>query len=72
MEIAIVLMFLAYMLPTIIAFFRGHASRWGILIVNLVFGFTFIGWIWALIWSLSNKGGNQTVTVVNQINNRSG
>lgn len=65
MEIAIALTFVFYMLPTIIAFFRGHASRWGILIVNLVFGFTFIGWVWAFIWALSNKGGNQTVMVVN-------
>lgn len=72
MEIAIVLMFLAYMLPTIIAFFRGHASRWGILLMNLILGLSVIFWFWALIWSLSNKGGNQTVTVVNQMNNNNG
>ena len=44
-----------YFAPAIMAFLRGHLSRWAILILNLVFGWTFIGWIVALIWSLTGN-----------------
>lgn len=57
-----------YMLPTIIAFARGHASKWGIAACNLLLGWTLILWIITLIWSLSNKGQAQT-TIVNVVNN---
>lgn len=53
-----------YMLPTIIAFIRGHASKWGIFVTNLLAGWTGILWVVALIWALSNKGQQQT-TIVN-------
>ena len=43
---------LAYAIPTFIAFFRGHPNRWIILLVNLFFGGTGIGWLAALIWAL--------------------
>lgn len=40
-----------YFLPTLI----GHNKRdvLGIFIVNLIFGWTFIGWIVALVWACS-------------------
>lgn len=44
-----------YFLPSIIAFKRRHSSRFGILIINLFFGWTFIGWIVSLAWSVSKK-----------------
>lgn len=68
MEILIVATILHFM-PTIVAFARGHGSKWAIFAVNLLLGWTVICWIWALIWSLTNKGSNQTVIVNNQINN---
>jgi hypothetical protein len=40
------------MLPTIIAFRRGHPSRWLILAANVVLGATGIGWLLALVWAL--------------------
>jgi hypothetical protein len=40
-----------YMLPTIIAFARGHANRWFIMVVNMVFGGTGLGWIGCLVWA---------------------
>lgn len=57
-----------YLLPAIIAGFRGHASAWGIFALNLLLGWTGLVWIIALIWALSNKGQatNQTVIVNNQ------
>lgn len=53
-----------YLIPTIIAFTRGHASKWGIGVLNIVLGWSLIFWVVALIWSLSNKGQSQT-TIVN-------
>jgi len=43
----------AYFIPAIIAIARQHHSRWAIIAVNLLFGWTFIGWAAALIWSLT-------------------
>ncbi|UEN68837.1 immunity to superinfection [Shigella virus Moo19] len=62
--LVLVIALTAYLLPTIIAFVRGHASKWGIFITNLLLGWSLIFWIVALIWSLSNKGQSQT-TIVN-------
>ncbi|AJB43753.1 immunity to superinfection [Escherichia phage Bp4] len=45
-----------YLIPTIIAFARGHASKWGIGVLNIVLGWSLVFWVVALIWSLSNKG----------------
>lgn len=60
----LIILALIYLLPTIIAFSRGHASKWGIFATNLLLGWSGIIWLVALIWSLSNKG-QQSVTVVN-------
>ena len=51
-----VLLLAVYMIPTLIAFSRVHASKWGIFITNLLLGLTGIFWVAALIWPLSNKG----------------
>ena len=54
-----------YLLPVIIAFIRGHESRWGILLMTLLSGWTIFFWFWALIWSVSAKGGNNGTTINN-------
>ena len=42
-----------YFLPTMIALFRHH-HHWGaIMVLNLFFGWTFIGWVLTLAWSVS-------------------
>lgn len=68
MEILIVFIVL-YFLPTIIAMCRSHASLGAIIAVNVLLGWSLIGWFWAFIWSLANKGGSQNVSVINQVNN---
>ena len=35
---------LLYFLPVIIAFIRGHESRWGILLMTLFLGWTMLFW----------------------------
>jgi hypothetical protein len=42
-----------YFLPTIIACVRHLHSRGGIVMLNLFLGWTFIGWIAALIWAIA-------------------
>jgi hypothetical protein len=39
--------------PTFIAVWRKHPRRIAIFVINLLFGWTIIGWIAALIWALA-------------------
>lgn len=50
----IILAFL-YFLPSLIAEWRGHDSKTVIFIVNLLFGWTLIGWILSLIFSFTGR-----------------
>jgi T4 superinfection immunity protein len=43
---------LVYILPNIVAFRRDHPNRWLILVINLAFGGTIIGWGIALAWAM--------------------
>jgi hypothetical protein len=38
-----------YQLPTFIAFGRGHSNAVGIMIFNILLGWTFVSWVWCLI-----------------------
>ena len=40
-----------YLLPSLIAYGRGHQRTVAILLFNLLLGWTFLGWALALIWS---------------------
>ena len=44
-----------HFLPTIIAALRHSRSTVGIFLLNLLFGWTVIGWIIALIWAISSE-----------------
>jgi hypothetical protein len=48
---AVILSFALYFLPSIVAFARGHPNSLGIFLVNLIFGWTFLGWIAAMVWA---------------------
>ena len=54
--IALIVALPLYFLPTIIVLARGRNDGCGIFLVNLFFGATVIGWIIALIWSLTGEG----------------
>lgn len=41
-----------FFLPTIIAAKKRHPNRIGIFVVNLLFGWSGIAWIFALMWAL--------------------
>jgi hypothetical protein len=44
--------FVMYFLPSIIALARSKRDIVGILLLNLVLGWTMIGWVVALVWAL--------------------
>lgn len=49
--LTIFLVFLVYFLPAMIANYRKHNNNTAILLSNLIFGWTVIGWLICLIWS---------------------
>jgi hypothetical protein len=61
--IILVLMFL-YLVPTFIAAARHRQNRIMIFNVNLLIGWTLIGWIVALVWSLSRDAVIVTPSVL--------
>jgi len=65
-ELLIIVLIIAliaiYFLPAMIGFSRDHRNRWIILLINVVFGATVLGWLIALIWAMNKiddpmKGG---------------
>lgn len=66
---SIILLAILYFVPSLIAFSRGHNSRWAIFLTNVLFGWTLVVWVITLIWSLTgNTGGNPTNTIIIQNN----
>lgn len=45
-----------YFFPTLVSRYRGHRKGTPILVVNLLTGWTLIGWVAALVWSLTDVG----------------
>jgi hypothetical protein len=47
-----------YFLPAIVAGFRDHRNTGAVFVLNLLLGWTFIGWVIALVWAMTNGGKN--------------
>ncbi|MCY3812708.1 MAG: superinfection immunity protein [Gammaproteobacteria bacterium] len=41
-----------YFFPTLVAFLGGKRNRGAILVLNLILGWTLLGWIGSLIWAI--------------------
>jgi len=52
-----------YFVPSIVAYRRGHAQLPLIIAINLVAGWTVIGWIAVLIWSLMGDEAPKPPTI---------
>ncbi len=48
----VVLIFGVYFLPTLIAFLRQHKNKLAIFLLNLLLGWTVLGWVVSLVWSV--------------------
>lgn len=66
--LAVVIGLAVYFLPTIVGFKKGQPNKVAILLLNLFLGWSFIGWIVALVWAVKKE---QTVQVINNINTNS-
>lgn len=47
------LLVIAYFLPTVVAANRRHARQGAVLVLNALAGWTVVGWVAALFWSLA-------------------
>ncbi len=61
--IALIAGLLVYFLPTIIADNRKHPNTTAIGVFNFFLGWTFLGWVLALVWSLGNTKPKETIVV---------
>lgn len=46
---------IGYFLPTAVALSRNHKNKAAIFLLDLLLGWTFIGWALALVWSFTNE-----------------
>jgi len=44
-----------YMMPWFVALARSHSKATGIFVLNLLTGWTFFGWVAALVWAVSGE-----------------
>lgn len=44
---------LFYLLPGAVAVLRGHHNAFAILLLNVLLGWTFVGWVVALVWAFT-------------------
>lgn len=52
--VVVLLLIVAYFLPTVIAVLREHHNRLPIFLLNFFLGWTFIGWVASLVWSFTS------------------
>ncbi|HEV2917582.1 MAG TPA: superinfection immunity protein [Candidatus Babeliales bacterium] len=57
--VALIVVGLVYFLPTILANSRKHHNAAPIMIINLLAGWTLLGWFIALIWSTTHAINTQ-------------
>lgn len=51
----VVVLGMAYFLPTLIAAVRGHHSLLALALLNLFLGWTLLGWLLALAWAIGGR-----------------
>lgn len=50
----IILIFGLYFLPAFISFLRNHKNKLAIFLLNLLLGWTVLGWVVSLVWSVKH------------------
>ena len=56
-----------YFLPTIVAFSRHAPSPGSVAVINVFLGWTFIGWVFALIMAARSPNVGAQINIVNQV-----
>jgi len=57
-----IVILLAYFMPTVIALLSKKKNTLAILTLNLLLGWTVLGWIVALVWAVT-KDSNMTIVI---------
>lgn len=58
----VLVVLVVYMIPGVVAWSRGHRNAAAIITMNVVLGWTFLGWTIALIWSMTNNVRREPLT----------
>lgn len=53
-SIVLAILTLGYFLPWMVAALRGKSNHWAVLVVNLLLGWTLIGWVVALVMAVNS------------------
>ena len=53
LTVAALVAIMIYFIPTMVANSRYHRNAGAIMMVNLLLGWTFIGWVIALVWAMT-------------------
>jgi 4-amino-4-deoxy-L-arabinose transferase-like glycosyltransferase len=61
MSVLFVASVVPYLIPTVIAAWRDHPKKTGIFLINLLLGWTVVGWLVALIWALTGAPAVQPI-----------
>ena len=61
--IAAAVFILVYSLPAIVAYHRHHRHRLAILALNILLGWSFLGWVIAMVWACTNDLDSQSGTI---------
>ena len=51
----ILVVIVVYLIPSIVAANRKHANEGAIVALNMLLGWTFLGWVIALVWALTDN-----------------
>ena len=64
----LILISVTYFLPSVIALLRSKSNTFAIILLNIFLGWTFVGWVVALVWSVTSDNKSQTVVINNSTN----
>ena len=53
-SIVLAVLSVGYMLPWMIAALRGKSNHWAVMVLNLLLGWTLIGWVVALVMAVNS------------------
>ena len=60
--IVLVLFLGVYFVPCIVAGRRNHSNAVSIFVLNLFLGWTFVGWVAAMVWAMSDNVKKETAS----------
>ncbi|AYN26712.1 superinfection immunity protein [Buttiauxella sp. 3AFRM03] len=59
------ILFVSYFIPSVVAAVRDHKYMGAVMALNILLGWTFLGWVVALVWSMMGKNENNQMTIIN-------